>query len=227
MSSFNTDTTSKATPAEAFNFNDFEAEGESILAAAQAEAQSIKSSVEAEKQAAIAQAIEKAKKEGYAAGFEEGKNDGYSAGLQQGRDEIMPQITPSIATFDNAATKLEATIDGLLQQAQSDFIELVKVVALKVIHKNLEGDATIIAGAMESIADFITQKNSLIINLNPEDRAMATQWLRDNKGRFDKLKSLKINEDETVSRGGCTITTPEGGIDVTIETAIAAIVEEL
>ncbi|GEM_PF-6944101 len=227
MSLFSTELTSSAKAVEAFNFNDFEAEGEQILAKAHAEAKAIKESIEAEKQAAIKTAKEEAKKEAYAIGFKEGKNEGYKVGLKQGTDETTAKLSPSLKTFDNVTQQLETKINKLVQEAQNDFIELVKVIALKVIHKHLNGDDTIIANAMEHISEFIVQKNSLIINLNPDDKAMATQWLRNNKARFDKLKSLKINSDESISRGSCKITTPEGGINLNIEEAITAIVEEL
>lgn len=227
LSSFDALDTSAAKVNTTFNFNDFEVEGEGILAAAKEEAQRIKDGVEAERQAALSAATAQGKKEGYAVGFEEGKTAGFSAGQQQGRDEIMPQINPAISAFNDAAESLEQGIDALLHQAQTDFIELVKIIALKVIHKYVEKDSELIARSMESISEYIVQKNSLVINLHPDDIAIAKDWLRENMARFDKLKSLKLNADTAITRGGCTISTREGGVDVSIETAIEAIVEEL
>jgi flagellar biosynthesis/type III secretory pathway protein FliH len=65
------------------------------------------------------------------------------------------------------------------------------------------------------------------LRINPDDLSFVEEWRPELFEKFKTLKSIVVNPDSTIQRGGCLLETPCGDIDARIETQLEIIGESL
>ncbi len=203
-------------------------QAEEIIKNAKIEAQLILESAEEEARLLKQEAktiIKEAKKNAeeiestaYTLGYEQGQKDGEEIGRKQ--FEIGLQHLESFLKEFKKQTK------ELANYYEAQMVQVVLVVAKKILEKEVEEDKELISRILKSALNKAIEGSSIVVYMNPRDFENL------NKEFVDALSSpggnkIKIKIDNTIKRGGCMIETEFGLIDANLESRWLGIVEEI
>ena len=154
----------------------------------------------------IEQIHEAAHKDGYAAGYEEG--------TARGRMEAL-QLHTLLENFDTALGQID-------QDVAEEIVALAIEVAGQMVKRSLaahpEGIVDIVREALQQLP-----QARAMIRVHPDDATL----LRDYLGEQFSQHEHRILEDESLTRGGCTIEAEGATVDATVQTRWRRIMETM
>ena len=190
-----------------------EAEDQAKLAVTEAEKKI------AEMEAQVEERLKGVEKDAYKKGFEQGREDGYA----EGRAEVQRLV-------DRLHIVLEKTMDKrseILQEAETEVVELVLLIARKVIKTISENQKNVVLSNVVQALRKLKSRGDVIIRVNIADLGLATEHVKDFMAMAEAAKSITVVEDTTIDRGGCIIETDFGQIDARISSQLHEIEEKI
>ncbi len=149
--------------------------------------------------------------------FEDGKNEGIKETQEMfanENDDLKNQLIRSITLLDEQKN----TLDGVFKNIEEDLVESAILIAKKVIKKEIEIDSKKIAKSIASaLIDTLKSVRNLTIKVNPNDFKEISEHFNQD--------SIKIQEDEAISRGGVVILSDSANIDGTISSRLNKAIE--
>ena len=159
----------------------------------------------------------------YSDGIQRGYDKGFAEGREVGRSEIKvmkDRLLGMIDAFLNEKGKF-------LSSLEPNILRLIKVIAEKVIVKELKTDPNIILEVVREGLKHVSGSDKILIKVNPTDyevvQAIQSEW----PSILPFVNEFKLVGDDKVSIGGCLIETTTGTVDATIESKIAKVCEIL
>ncbi len=149
--------------------------------------------------------------------FEEGKNEGIKETqemFENENDDLKNQLIRSITLLDEQKNDL----DGVFKNIEEDLVESAILIAKKVIKKEIETDSANVTKSIASaLIDTLKNIGKLTIKVNPNDFKEISEHFNQD--------SIKIQEDEAISRGGVVILSDSANIDGTISSRLNKAIE--
>lgn len=191
-------------------------QAEQLLAAAQAEAETLKAE-------AHVQGLAQGRQEGLAQGLEQGKQ----AGQQQALNENRAQLQQAIAALTKAAARLDASRTDLESNALTEVVKLAVAIARRVTKRQGLLDPQVLTSNLAEAMKLVVQTTDIRVAIHPAQRATLDGALPELRLQWPNLAHVKIIEDATVSAGGCRVFTEEGELDAEISGQLDRIASEL
>jgi flagellar assembly protein FliH len=191
------------------------------------ESESLKQQAQGEASRIIAEANEKAKKieEESVATFEKGKKEAEEQGLAAGKEAGFAE---GKAEVDRLIRRVQAVLERansrraeILLETEQDIIDLVLLVARKVVKVISESQRSIIISNVTQALRKVKGRGNIIIRVNMADLKLTTEHTKDFIQRMEGVKTIQVAEDSTVDPGGCIIETDFGEIDARISSQLA------
>lgn len=173
-----------------------EAEKDQIVTSAEVEAAGILISAEADAEDLKRAAVEEAK----------------ATGLKEAQETIKQHLTHLDALFASLAT----TQKCCYQQHEEALIKLALACAEKIINREISLDETVIVDTVNEILQEGEIQGDTTLLLNREDFDLIDVLKPEILADFPNLTNLKIEVNETVTRGGCILESPMGRIDASL-----------
>jgi len=157
--------------------------------------------------------------EAYEKGFSQGEKDGFKSGEKKAlkKVEIINNILIELS-------QLKKQIPG---HYEKQVLDLVFVVAKKIIHSEIALDNSIIGKTVLDAFQLVSEKSKVILRLNPEDVDYIEKFQTQLFGEHGDLNSVSITSDLSIARGGCFLETSYGDIDATVETQLEKVYQNL
>ncbi|MDR1252327.1 MAG: flagellar assembly protein FliH [Treponema sp.] len=227
----------------------WEAEKESMIAAAKAQAEEILK--EAEKAAAeelrqkadeaqvmkrkaqdeaeeiVAQSREKARefeKETRAtleAQRKEAEDQGRESGREAGFAEGKAEVERLVQRAQIVLERAQDKRAEILAETEQEIVDLVLLIARKVIKVISDNQRNVIISNVVQALRKVKGRGSVIIRVNIADLKLATEHTKDFIQLLEGVKSIQVVEDSSVDSGGCIIETDFGEIDARIASQLA------
>lgn len=147
--------------------------------------------------------------EAYQKGFEQGLKDGEDVGRQK-NDEVVLQFSQLFQEVQRKAIHVD-------QVYQRNILELVKVMADRLVDHEIQINPGVIRFCLEKALDFVVKNSRVVIRLNPADYRNITESGQDVPGVNVGDSRLQLVQDATISAGGCLLSTDYGEVDATRE----------
>ncbi len=163
--------------------------------------------------------IEAVEREAYERGFAAGERAGFEFGKQKA--EVL---------FNGIAGLLEALStlkETLHKPCEDEMVELCVAISRKVLQRELELKREGIVDCVRIALKSVVAGGEITIKVNPKDHDILLQHKGELARYGDGVKGVKVESDESVSRGGCLVSTNFGEIDATIDSVMAEIEEKL
>lgn len=144
---------------------------------------------------------------------------GYQDGEKEGRKQEQERLDE---LKKNLAETLQEVLDykkELLKQAETTIVKMAFSFARNIITQEIQSDPEILKNQVKKALEYVIGEGKLVFHVHPDD---ANQF--ENKEEFIPeiyLNAIEIIPDETITRGGCLLTTNSGTVDATIEVQIA------
>ena len=146
--------------------------------------------------------------------------EGYEAGILQAREDIEA-LREAISVFMNAKQEV-------FEYIAPDILEISIDIAQKIIKKEITQDPQMILDKITEILKTLSKEETKInLKVNPSQVSILKQSIPDILSDAGLDARIIIVPDETVTEGGCVVTTTNGVIDATIESQISIIKEAL
>ena len=158
--------------------------------------------------------LEQLKKEEAAA------KEGYQEGLQTAQEDLE-RVKESLSAFFNAKQEIYDNI-------APDILEISLDIAKKIIKKESIENPDVILNNIKDIMKGLSKEEAKItLRVNPSQAAMLKNDVPEVADSLGLEAKIIIVADETITEGGCLVTTTNGVIDATIESQLAIISEVL
>lgn len=155
-------------------------------------------------------------REAFSQGYAAGERAGAEAGAQRA-DALVRRLS---ATLDELAN-LRRTIAS---QAEHDLVRLALAVARRVVHREIQLDAQLVAAlAHVALERLDAGRGPALLKMHPEDierlkASTTTEWAQ---------SAIRLVPDASVARGGCVVETAHGRVDATVDRQFSEIAHAL
>lgn len=183
---------------------DAENEAANIIEKAKAEAEQIISDAQAER--------DRQRNDAYQEGFDQGHKEGYEKGVAE-VDRLVERMHKI----------LEAVMqrrDEILQDTESQIVELVILMARKVIKILSENQKNVIMANTLAALKKVRTRGEVTLRVNLEDVKLTTEHVDEFIQHVENVQDITVLEDSSVEKGGCIVETDFGSIDARISSQL-------
>jgi flagellar assembly protein FliH len=189
---------------------------EQLLAAAQAEAESLKT-----------EAYSAGKIEGRKEGAAEGLTQGRQAGHQQALNEFKAQFQQASTAFNAAAKALDQSRNQMEGEGLLEVVKLAMSVARRITKRQAALDPQVLIENLREAMKLVIKSADIRIAIHPTQRKILDKALPELQLQWPTLSHVAVIEDAALQAGGCRVFTEHGQIDASIETQLDRIAAEL
>lgn len=151
---------------------------------------------------------------------EAASKEGYQQGLTQAVEDIA-QVREALNAFIGAPQEV-------FDYIAPEILEISVDIAQKIIKKEVSQNPEIVLEKITEILKTLPKEEPKVtIRVNPMQVSIAKQSIPEILEAAGLDTKIVVLQDETVSDGGCIVTTNNGVIDATIESQIAIVKEAL
>ncbi|QGG48169.1 FliH/SctL family protein [Heliorestis convoluta] len=147
--------------------------------------------------------------EGYAKGYDEG----YKGAIKKAKKEAEKIV---VEAYNEAEAARQARL-AYLKDQEKDLVDLAVMIAEKIIQYEIDRNDQVVFHITENALNKARDMSHVIIKVNPEDYPILQNYKSDLMSLIKGLRTLNIEKDETIGRGGCIIDTAYGYVDARID----------
>lgn len=166
--------------------------------------------------------IEKAKRrtsliesEAYEKGFAQGEKDGFEMGSKK-LEKILDRILGTLK--DMLAYRQEFT-----KKHEKEMLHLILAIAEKVVRVAVRVDNQIVRETILEAFRLAADRSEVTVRVNPEEVEYVKEIRPAFFDRISELKSITVESDPSITRGGCFMETSFGNVDARLETQLQKI----
>jgi flagellar assembly protein FliH len=167
----------------------------------------------------INEKVEKIEKDAYERGYKEGHEKGYG----EGKDEVERLIQ----RLHMIITKTIERRNQIIEESETQVINLVLLVAKKVIKVISENQKNVVINNVVQALRKMKGRGDVIIRVNLADFELTSSHMKEFQEMVENVKNITILEDTSVDKGGCIIETDFGQIDARISSQLHEIEEKI
>ena len=195
----------RQTDAAAIIKSDAENEAASIIEKAKAEAAQIVAEAQAQSS--------KTESDAYQKGFEQGHKEGYEKG--------SVEVDRLIERMHKILEAVMQRREEILQDTESQIVELVILMARKVIKILSENQKNVIMANTRASLKKVKTRGTVTLRVNIEDVKLTSAHTDEFIKHVENIQGLTVLEDSSVEKGGCIVETDFGAIDARISSQLS------
>lgn len=155
---------------------------------------------------------DKLKNDAQKEGFDKGHEEGY----QNGVDEVNRLIERMHKILESVMQRR----DEILQETESQIVELVILMARKVIKILSENQKNVIMANTLAALKKVRTRGAVTLRVNLEDVKLSTAHVKEFIQHVENVQGITVLEDSLVEKGGCIVETDFGSIDARISSQL-------
>ena len=141
----------------------------------------------------------------------------FSEGVREGRNQEKKKSSMAIESVAKLIKDLKILKDEFFENSEKEIIDLIFLIAKKVIHREVDTSREIIVSVLRDTVKNVRDKEGVRIRLNPKDYHYIMEASPDFLSKFCDIKNTLIEEDEEIRQGGAVIETHSEEIDATLD----------
>ncbi|RZB34907.1 MAG: flagellar assembly protein FliH [Desulfobacteraceae bacterium Eth-SRB1] len=149
---------------------------------------------------------------------------GFSKGLTQGIERGGKKLSLAVESVAKLIRELKILKEELLKSSEKKIIDLVFLIAGKVIHKEVSTGREVVMSVLSDAMRNMQERDGISIRLNPEDHRYITEAKPDF---LDSFGDILIENDEKIGQGGAVIKTDSVTLDARLDQQLDKIRESL
>ena len=210
---------------------DIRGQAEAILDAAHADAARVTREARIDAEHVNKGASQAGHEEGHAQGLKAGFEEGLEAGQKEGFDAAQATHSAELASLNDAwreaLNEWQAQREMQCEEGRRDLLRLALGIAERIVMSMPKHDAEVAQRQVDTSIALLLDRTELRIRVNPADTAMLEEHLPMMLEAMNGASKASIESDESISRGGCIISTPDGDVDARLEGQLSHIARTL
>ncbi len=150
----------------------------------------------------------------------EARNEGFEQGSQEGFEKGSAEVERLIERMHKILEAVMQRREEILQDTESQIVELVILMARKVIKILSENQKNVIMANTVAALRKVKTRGSVTLRVNIEDVKMTTEHADEFIKHVENVQGITVQEDSSVEKGGCIVETDFGAIDARISSQL-------
>jgi flagellar assembly protein FliH len=151
----------------------------------------------------------------------------FEKGLVEGKNLAERGLFNVFKALRTAREGIHSLRDKVLRESEDELLNLVIMVARKVILREVSQDRGILSEVIQNAIAGISERDEITVRLNPDDYALATTGRDDSLRRELASDRMSLKPDPSVLSGCCMIDTEMGTINASIDAQLDEIYRRL
>lgn len=146
---------------------------------------------------------------------------GYQDGEKEGRKQEQELLD---GLKKNLARTVQEILDyknELLKQAETTIVKMAFSFARNITAQEIQSNPEIVQNQVKKALEYVVGEGKLIFHVHPDDVPQFDSVKREKFIPEVYLSAVEVIPDESITPGGCLLTTNSGVVDATIEVQIA------
>lgn len=186
-------------------------EADGIVEKAQAQANALRDQLLQENEYLKNKTLEESKQKGYDIGYEEGKK----------------YFLESIDYLNNKSSELVKKYEMLLKSTENEVLEMVTTIVKKVVSEKVIIDKENIRHLISEALTYCNEKNSSIIKVSVDDFKYIKDKHPEIIESINGYLDAQIKPDLSLNNGSCVVNSSNGIVDLSVETRLNKIIEDI
>ncbi len=147
--------------------------------------------------------------------------EGFAAGRREGLERGEAEVRARVAALERVLDALAAPLAEVDEAVERELVALAVAMARQIVRRELRTDpGEVVAAVREALAALPAGAREVRVVLHPEDAALVRERLAGG----EEGRAWTIEEDPTLTRGGCRVLTSTSEVDATLERRLGAVV---
>ncbi|WP_245712515.1 flagellar assembly protein FliH [Anaerobacillus alkalilacustris] len=155
--------------------------------------------------------------------FKQAEERGYNEGFQHGLHEGQRQYETAIEEAKDIVTSSRKDYFHRLEEAEPVIVQLAIKVAEKMIFDSLENNEEIWLSIVKDVINEVREQEHVKIYVHPQWFELTVNHKEELRLLLPNCENLSIYPDLHLGENGCTIETPYGKIDASIDSQLSEI----
>ncbi len=150
----------------------------------------------------------------------EARNSGFDQGHIEGFDKGKAEVERLIERMHKILEAVMQRREEILQETESQIVELVILMSRKVIKILSENQKNVIMANTLAALKKVRNRGNVTLRVNLEDVKLATANIDEFIKHVENVQGITVLEDSSVEKGGCIVETDFGQIDARISSQL-------
>lgn len=143
--------------------------------------------------------------------------DAFNDGLKEGKELAERGLINVFRTLRASSEMIHNLRDKILRESEDELLNLVMLVARKVIIHEVSQDRSILAAVIQNAISDLSVREEITVRINPDDYQLVTSGRDELLHRELLNERLLLKADPSVAAGFCLVDTDMGTIDASLE----------
>ena len=150
----------------------------------------------------------------------EARNEGFEQGHQEGYEKGAAEVDRLIERMHKILEAVMQRREEILQDTETQIVELVILMARKVIKILSENQKNVIMANTVAALRKVKTRGNVTLRVNIEDVKLTTAHADEFIQHVENVQGITVQEDSSVEKGGCIVETDFGAIDARISSQL-------
>ena len=150
----------------------------------------------------------------------EARQEGFEQGSQEGYEKGSAEVERLIERMHKILEAVMQRREEILADTESQIVELVILMARKVIKILSENQKNVIMANTVAALRKVKTRGNVTLRVNIEDVKLATAHASEFIQHVENVQGITVQEDSSVEKGGCIVETGFGAIDARISSQL-------
>lgn len=158
-------------------------------------------------------------------------DEAYKTGFDEGREKGYEEGNlEAQRLIDRLHVILDRIMDKrqeILDNTEQQIVELVLLMARKVVKVISENQRNVVMSNVLQALRKVKGRGDVIVRVNLADVKLTTEHTKDFMRAVENIQNITVAEDSSIDRGGCIIETDFGAIDARISSQLAELEQKI
>ena len=158
-------------------------------------------------------------------------DEAYKTGFDEGREKGYEEGNlEAQRLIDRLHVILDRIMDKrqeILDNTEQQIVELVLLMARKVVKVISENQRNVVMSNVLQALRKVKGRGDVIVRVNLADIKLTTEHTKDFMRAVENIQNITVAEDSSIDRGGCIIETDFGAIDARISSQLAELEQKI
>lgn len=158
-------------------------------------------------------------------------DEAYKTGFDEGREKGYEEGNlEAQRLIDRLHVILDRIMDKrqeILDNTEQQIVELVLLMARKVVKVISENQRNVVMSNVLQALRKVKGRGDVIVRVNLADVKLTTEHTKDFMRAVENIQNITVAEDSSINRGGCIIETDFGAIDARISSQLAELEQKI
>lgn len=144
------------------------------------------------------------------------QTDGFTAGHMEGFNQGSAEVERLIERIHKIVANIMRRREAILLESEAQIVELVILVARKVVKVISEGQKDVITQNVLAALKKVKTRGNVTLRVNLDDLQLTRQNADGFIQQCENITGITVLEDASVGKGGCLVETDFGAVDARI-----------